>query len=77
MPSAPQEATRSHIMMTYVLMVMLPGLILGGLATIITKSTFARYAKVGASSGMTGAQAARRMLDRARAEAAAPDARSL
>ena len=44
-------------------MVMLPGLVLGGLATFITKSTFGKYSKVRASSGMTGAQAARQMLD--------------
>ena len=40
----------------------LPGLILAGIATMITKSTFARYARVSASSGMTGAQAAAQML---------------
>ena len=41
----------------------LPGLILAGFATMKTKSTFARYAKVRASTGLTGAQAARQMLD--------------
>lgn len=40
-----------------------PGLILALIATVVTKSTFAKYAKVRASSGMTGAQAARHMLD--------------
>lgn len=40
----------------------IPGLILAGLATIFTKSTFAKYSKYGASSGLTGAQAAERML---------------
>lgn len=50
-------------MLSYILMVMLPGLVLGGLATLITKSTFAKYARIGASSHMTGAQAARRLLD--------------
>ena len=40
----------------------IPGLILGGLAALLTKTTFARYQRVGASSRMTGAEAARRML---------------
>lgn len=47
----------------YLLLVLLPGLVLGGLATLITKSTFAKYNKVAASSRMTGAQSARRLLD--------------
>ncbi|MCE9612785.1 MAG: zinc metallopeptidase [Lentisphaerae bacterium] len=41
---------------------MVPGLILAGIAALMTKSTFARYARVGASSGLTGAEAAHRML---------------
>jgi hypothetical protein len=44
------------------LMLAVPGLILGLLASFITKTTFAKYARVGASSGLTGAQAADRML---------------
>ena len=40
----------------------LPGLILAGIATMVTKSTFARYARVAASSGFTGARAAEQML---------------
>ncbi len=48
----------------YVIMVMVPGLVIGGLASWITKSTFTKYAKVGVRSGLTGAEAARRMLDR-------------
>lgn len=40
----------------------LPGLLLAMLATWMTKSTFARYARIGASSGVTGAEAARLML---------------
>jgi hypothetical protein len=40
-----------------------PGMILALWASYKTKSTFKRYAKVGASSGLTGAQAARRLLD--------------
>lgn len=41
----------------------IPGLILAGFATYITKSTFHKYARYAASSGMTGAEAARRLLD--------------
>lgn len=40
----------------------LPGLLLGMVAAYLTKSTFAKYAQVGASSGLTGAEAARQML---------------
>ena len=45
------------------LMVAIPCMILAGIATMLTKSTFAKYSKVAASSGLTGHQAARRMLD--------------
>lgn len=41
----------------------IPGLILAGLASMLTKSTFKKYANVMAGSRLTGAQAARRMLD--------------
>lgn len=40
----------------------LPGLLLALAASWITKSTFSRYSKVAASSGLTGAEAARRLL---------------
>ncbi len=40
----------------------IPGLIIAGIATLFTKSTFAKYSRFGASSGMTGAEAARQML---------------
>lgn len=40
----------------------LPGLVLGMVAAMLTKSTFAKYAKVGVRSGLTGAEAARQML---------------
>jgi len=43
----------------------LPGLILALLASFYTKSTFARYSQVMSSSGMTGAEAAKRMLQTA------------
>ena len=42
----------------------LPALLLSLYATVLTKSRFARYAQVEPSSGMTGAEAARRLLDR-------------
>ena len=45
------------------MMLMVPGMLLALLATVITKSTFAKYSHVAASSGMTGAEAARHMLD--------------
>ena len=41
-----------------------PGLALSLYATFRTKSTFAKYAKVGSRSGLTGAQAAQLMLQR-------------
>lgn len=46
------------------LMLAVPGLLLGLWASWVTKSTFHKYSKVMASSRMTGAQAARRLLDR-------------
>jgi uncharacterized protein len=41
---------------------MLPALVLAGLATLYTKITFNTYSRRGAASGLTGEQAARRML---------------
>ena len=46
------------------IMLAVPGLLLGLYASWKTKSTFRRYAQYAASSRMTGAQAARRLLDR-------------
>lgn len=46
------------------IMLALPGLLLGLYASWKTKSTFKRYSQYAASSRMTGAQAARRLLDR-------------
>jgi len=43
----------------------LPGLLLALYATFKTKTTFARYSRVASSYGMTGAQAAERLLSRA------------
>jgi Zn-dependent membrane protease YugP len=45
------------------LLFMLPAMVLAGLATLYTKSTFGKYSRVRAGSGMTGAQAARSLLD--------------
>ena len=41
----------------------LPGLVLALLATWLTRSTFAKYSRVAAASGLTGAQAAERLLE--------------
>lgn len=41
----------------------LPALLLSLLASFLTKSRFARYSQVQPASGLTGAEAARRMLD--------------
>lgn len=45
------------------LIYVLPGFVLAMIATWITRSTFAKYSRVSASSGLTGAAAARRLLD--------------
>ena len=42
----------------------LPGLILSLIASAMTKSTFAKYSEIGSSTGLTGAEAAERMLHR-------------
>ena len=47
------------------LLFMLPGLILAGLASLFTTSTFNKYSNIASSSGMTGAEAARRLLETA------------
>lgn len=43
-------------------LMMLPALILAGLASLYTRTTFNRYAKIGVRSGLTGAEAAAYML---------------
>ena len=43
----------------------IPGLIIGGLASLYTHSMFSEYSRKRASSGMTGAEAAETMLHRA------------
>jgi len=44
------------------IMMLLPGLLLAGVASLMVKVTFGKYSKVRSYSGMTGAQAAERML---------------
>ena len=48
--------------MQYMIFVMVPTLVLAGLASLMVKVTFNRYSKVRCYSGLTGAQAAERML---------------
>ena len=50
--------------MTYLLLVMLPGMLLSGLASMMVKRTFAKYESVGTQSNLTGAEAAKLMLER-------------
>lgn len=50
---------------TYVMMVMVPGLLISVLASWRVRSAFNRYSQVGSSRGYTGAQAAQVLLDRA------------
>jgi len=45
--------------------IMLGTLALSGLASLMVRSAYARYSKLGASSGLTGAEAAERILSRA------------
>ena len=49
----------------YFLLVMLPSLIIGAWAQMKLMSAFGRYSQVPVSSGMTGAEAARHILDQA------------
>lgn len=44
------------------LLFMIPGLIIAGVASLLTKSTFEKYSHVQSESGMTGAEAAARLL---------------
>jgi len=44
------------------LMMLLPAMILAGLASVLTQATFSKYSRVASRSGMTGAEAARRLL---------------
>lgn len=50
---------------TYILMVLLPGLLISGGASLLVRSAFGRYSQVGSRHGYTGAEAAQVLLDRA------------
>lgn len=50
--------------MTYMLLVVLPGMVLSGLASMMVKGTFKKYETVGTQANLTGAEAARLMLER-------------
>lgn len=49
----------------YVLMVLIPGLLLSGGASLLVRSAFKKYSQVASIKGYTGAQAAQILLDRA------------
>ncbi len=51
--------------MKYLLIVLIPGLIMSGLASLMVKSAFNKYSQVGTRRGFTGAQAAQIMLEKA------------
>lgn len=49
----------------YMLVVLLPGMVISGIASWMTKSAFSRYSRQRSAQGFTGAQAAQMMLERA------------
>lgn len=49
----------------YMFLVALPMMLLSGLASMVVRSAFSRYSRVPSARGLTGAQAAELMLDRA------------
>ena len=51
--------------MNYILMVLIPGMLISGLASWRVKAAFNKYSKVGTHRGFSGAQAAQVLLDRA------------
>lgn len=51
--------------MNYLLLVLVPGLIMSGIASLMVKSAFSRYSQVGTRRGFTGAQAAQIMMEQA------------
>jgi len=50
--------------MTYMLWVMIPTMAISGLASLMLKNTFAKYEKVGTKRNLSGAEAAKLMLER-------------
>lgn len=51
--------------MQYILMVLLPGMVISGIASWMVKSAFNKYSKVPSRRGISGARAAQMLLDRA------------
>jgi Zn-dependent membrane protease YugP len=49
----------------YILIVVLPGVLISGIASLLVKSAFNRYSRVPSMRGFTGARAAQALLDRA------------
>ncbi len=49
--------------MAYILMVLLPGLVLSGIASWMVQSRFAKYSKIPSTRGYTGRMAAQKLLD--------------
>ena len=49
----------------YLVMVLIPGMLIAGGASLMVRTAFNRYSKVGSRHGFTGAQAAQALLDRA------------
>ncbi len=49
----------------YLILVLLPGLAISGIASWMVKSNFNKYSRVGTRNGYTGAQAAQKLLDNA------------
>ena len=47
----------------YIVLVLLPGFLISGGASLLVRSAFGKYSKVRSHNGYTGAQAARRLLD--------------
>ncbi|MDB4863695.1 MAG: zinc metallopeptidase [Pirellulaceae bacterium] len=49
----------------YIIWVLLPSIVISGFFSIRVKAAFKKYSRVGSMNGYTGAQAARKLLDRA------------
>ena len=49
----------------FLLIVLLPGLLISGLASLLMRAAFTRYSSVNSMNGYSGAQAARILLQRA------------
>ena len=49
----------------YIIWVLLPSLLISGFCSLRVKAAFNKYSRVGSMNGYTGAQAARKLLDRA------------